>query len=176
MRYVVEIAGRTLTVELAGEEVRVDGRAVGARLLGAGPVRRLLLGGRSLELVAAAGDGPDQWRIAVHGYRMDASVLDERARAARAVAAGAAHGGAAGTGAGAPAGSSVVRSPMPGLVVRLLVEEGQAVESGAGLVVVEAMKMENELRASGAGVVSRVAVRPGNRVEKGDVLVELRGR
>ena len=61
---------------------------------------------------------------------------------------------------------------MPGLVVRVQVEPGQPVSSGAGLVVLEAMKMENELRATTAGTVRRVRVRPGEAVEKGQVLVE----
>jgi pyruvate carboxylase subunit B len=62
---------------------------------------------------------------------------------------------------------------MPGLVVRVEVAEGQAVEAGAGLVVVEAMKMENELRATRAGMVKTVHVAVGQAVEKGAALVTL---
>jgi len=62
---------------------------------------------------------------------------------------------------------------MPGLVVRVEVSEGQVVEVGEGLVVVEAMKMENELRASHAGVVEQIHVSAGQRVEKGAPLVTL---
>jgi len=62
---------------------------------------------------------------------------------------------------------------MPGLVLRIEVAEGDAVSEGQGVVIVEAMKMENELRASGAGVVSRVLVAEGEAVEKDQVLVEL---
>jgi biotin carboxyl carrier protein len=61
---------------------------------------------------------------------------------------------------------------MPGLVVRVQVEAGQSVAAGAGVVVLEAMKMENELRAGAAAVVRMVRVRPGEAVEKGQVLVE----
>jgi pyruvate carboxylase subunit B len=61
---------------------------------------------------------------------------------------------------------------MPGLVVRVQVEPGQAVAAGAGVVVLEAMKMENELRAAAAGTVRTVRVRPGEAVEKGQALVE----
>ncbi len=64
---------------------------------------------------------------------------------------------------------------MPGLVVRVLVAEGQAVAAGQGLLVLEAMKMENELRASGPATVARVGVQPGQAVEKGQVLVEFAG-
>jgi pyruvate carboxylase subunit B len=62
---------------------------------------------------------------------------------------------------------------MPGLVVRVKVAEGQRVEAGAGLIVVEAMKMENELRAAAAGVVRRIHVSAGDAVEKGARLLEI---
>jgi pyruvate carboxylase subunit B len=61
---------------------------------------------------------------------------------------------------------------MPGLVVRVQVQPGGQVSVGDGLVVLEAMKMENELKAQAAGVVKRVRVAPGEAVEKGQVLVE----
>jgi biotin carboxyl carrier protein len=70
-------------------------------------------------------------------------------------------------------GVSRVASPMPGKVVRVLVAPGQSVEAGAPLVVVEAMKMENELRAVRAGQVLRVHVQDGQAVEGGALLVEL---
>jgi len=62
---------------------------------------------------------------------------------------------------------------MPGLVLRLEVEEGQAVRIGTGLLVLEAMKMENEIRAVEVGVVRKILVRAGQAVEKGAVLVEI---
>jgi pyruvate carboxylase subunit B len=61
---------------------------------------------------------------------------------------------------------------MPGLIVRLEVTEGQTVSAGQGVVIMEAMKMENELRADGGGIVSRIRVAVGQAVEKGTVLVE----
>jgi len=71
----------------------------------------------------------------------------------------------------AEAGSLV--APMPGKVLRVLVEVGDTVEAGQGLVVVEAMKMENELSASGAGVVESVAIAAGDNVDKGALLVSI---
>jgi pyruvate carboxylase subunit B len=62
---------------------------------------------------------------------------------------------------------------MPGLVVRIHVAVGDAVVAGQGLVAMEAMKMENELKAAGAGTVRAILVEPGQAVEKGTVLVEL---
>ncbi|MBA3522410.1 MAG: acetyl-CoA carboxylase biotin carboxyl carrier protein subunit, partial [Gemmatimonadales bacterium] len=70
---------------------------------------------------------------------------------------------------------AALKAPMPGLVVRVQVAVGDPVAAGAGLVVLEAMKMENELRAGVAGVVRTVRVQPGEPVEKGQVLVEFDG-
>ncbi len=64
-----------------------------------------------------------------------------------------------------------LRAPMPGLVLSVLVEPGQEVAEGAGLVVLEAMKMENELRSSAAVTIAAVHVEPGNPVSKNDLLV-----
>jgi pyruvate carboxylase subunit B len=62
---------------------------------------------------------------------------------------------------------------MPGMIVRVNVSEGDAVQAGQGLVVMEAMKMENELRATASGTVKRVHVAPGTAVEKGALLLEM---
>jgi biotin carboxyl carrier protein len=60
---------------------------------------------------------------------------------------------------------------MPGLVLGVLVEAGQSVAAGQSLVVLEAMKMQNVLKAAGPGVVERVSVRPGATVERGEPLI-----
>ena len=73
----------------------------------------------------------------------------------------------------ARAGVANLMAPMPGLIVRINVKEGDAVRAGQGLVVMEAMKMENELRASVNATVKRVAVTAGSAVEKGALLLEL---
>src|SRR5947209_17816953 len=74
-------------------------------------------------------------------------------------------------GGGGEAGPKKVTAPMPGKVVRLLVSEGDTVEAGAGVVVIEAMKMQNELKSPKAGKVQRVAVAEGATVNPGDTLV-----
>ena len=66
-----------------------------------------------------------------------------------------------------------VRAPMPGLVLRVLAEVGQEVAAGAGLVVLEAMKMENELTAPTDGTVAALHAAPGDAVSKNDLLVEI---
>ncbi len=70
-------------------------------------------------------------------------------------------------------GDGAVVAIMPGKVTRILVEEGQKVQDGEAVCVLEAMKMENELRADRDGIVEAVHVSPGDDVEKGQVLVEL---
>jgi biotin carboxyl carrier protein len=78
------------------------------------------------------------------------------------------HAAAAGTMA---AGRAAVLAPMPGRVVRILVEVGAQVEAGAGLIVVEAMKMQNELKSPKAGVVTSINAETGAAVNAGDTLV-----
>jgi len=69
-------------------------------------------------------------------------------------------------------GPKVLKAPMPGMVVRVEVEEGDEVAEGRGLVIVEAMKMENELKSDGVAKVKKILVGPGEAVEKDQVLIE----
>ncbi len=75
--------------------------------------------------------------------------------------------------AGQAAGESVVRAPMPGRVLKVLVAEGDSVSTGAPLVIVEAMKMENELLSARAGVVKRLRVQVGDAVDRDAPLLEI---
>jgi pyruvate carboxylase subunit B len=163
MLYHVTIGGRTLAVELDGGRVSVDGHVIEAAELATVPgtnVRSLLLDGRSSVVVAErVGDG---WSLAVDGWPAYATVTDERTMAIRAMTAR----------RPARQGPRPVKAPMPGLIVRVEVAAGDAVRAGQPVVVMEAMKMENELKAEGGGVVSRILVEPGRAVEKGAVLVE----
>lgn len=161
MKYTVEVAGRSVVVEVEGGTVLVDGRPVDARLEGTGAWRRLVRGRASRALVTTR--GPQGWWLLSDGYRLEAAALDARELAVRAMGRG--------TG-GAPVAATLA-APMPGLVVRVLVREGDAVRTGQGLIVLEAMKMENELKAAGGGTVARVHVTAGDKVERGTSLVTL---
>ncbi|HEX6309879.1 MAG TPA: biotin/lipoyl-containing protein [Longimicrobiales bacterium] len=166
MLYHVTIGSRTLAVDLDGERVRVDGVPVGpAELvsLPGTPVRHLLLDGQSVTIVAQR-DGAE-WKLHVGGWPVRAEVVDERTRTIRAMTAR----------SSGPQGPKPVRAPMPGLIVRTEVSVGDRVRAGQGVVVMEAMKMENELKAEVEGVVSRVLIESGQAVEKGAVLVEFEG-
>jgi pyruvate carboxylase subunit B len=164
MRYRVVIAGRTMEVDLGPQGVQVDGERVAAELQAVpdGPVQSLLLDGASHRLVAHR-SAPGHWELQLRGWRLAAEVVDERTLRIRELTGAAA----------AAAGPRPVRAPMPGLVVRVEVAEGDEVKPGQGLVIVEAMKMENELRAEIAGRVQAVHVQAGQAVEKDQVLIDL---
>jgi biotin carboxyl carrier protein len=163
MKYFVTVAGRELVVEIDGANVAVNGRRRTAELIEipATPLRQLLVDGVPSELSLEA-NGPGRWTATLTGRRWDVEVVDERTRHIQGLA------GPAALGRGTPP----LRAPMPGLVLRVLVEPGQPVAAGAGAVVLEAMKMENELRATAGAVISAVLVEPGQAVEKGQILVE----
>jgi biotin carboxyl carrier protein len=141
----------------------VDGAPVPVELAPAtaSPVRSVRIGGRSLRVLPRR-DAEGRWWLEVEGHRVSALVLD-RGQYAVLQARKA-------TGAGT--GPTPLRAPMPGLVVRVEVAPGDEVQAGQGLVIVEAMKMENELKAATPGVVRAVHVTAGTAVEKDMVLVE----
>lgn len=164
MRYFVTIAGRDVEVDLTGPTPVVDGTPMDAQLvaLPGTDTRHLLVNGRSYALTATPGDRRGRWQLGVGAERFTADAVDERTRAIREM-----------TGGAADTADKTVLAPMPGLVVKVEVEVGQAVKAGQGVIVVEAMKMENELKAPSDGVVASIAVKPGQTVDKGATLLVL---
>ena len=110
------------------------------------------------------------YRITVNGITYDVSV--EEADGAAVSAPAAAPKAAAPKASGAE-GSVVVAAPMPGKILGVKVDSGKAVKKGEVLLILEAMKMENEIKASRDAVVASVAVSKGESVETGTVLVTL---
>ncbi len=166
MKYVVDVDGHRTTVDLAGgDEVRVGDQVLSARLVDVEgtPVSLLTVGGRVYRVVARRGEGRGAYTLSIDGRTFAVEALDERTRAIRDLSAA----------AGGASGPAPLVAPMPGLVVRVNVAVGDAVAAGQGLVVMEAMKMENELRAPAGGTVRAVHAAPGAAVNKGAVLVEL---
>jgi biotin carboxyl carrier protein len=170
MRYFVTLDGQEHIIDVAelpggGYRVGVIGDAEGAPVeaLDADVVARdsllsVRLGGRVLDLVVD-GELPEL-DVYASGHRATVQVESARMRATASV-----------RGKKAGAGEGVVVSPMPGKVVKLLVHEGDEVSEGTPLVVVEAMKMENELVSERAGVVQKVFVETGDAVEGGARLI-----
>ena len=165
MKYVVELAGRSLEVELDGEQVTVNGTVLSASLseLAGTPVAVLSLGDSVHRVVVTRDSARGRYVLSLDGRRYEVEALDERTRAIRQLSSS----------TSGPKGPAPLVAPMPGLIVRVSVEVGARVQPGQGLVVMEAMKMENELRSSSAGVVKAIRAAPGTAVERGAVLVEL---
>jgi pyruvate carboxylase subunit B len=165
MRYVVDLNGERKEVDVSGETVTVDGHGVLAKVeeIEGTPVRVVTIGSEVHRVVVRRGAARGAYTLWVDGFRFDGEALDERTRAIRDITAV----------SGKASGPAPVVAPMPGLIVRVNVAEGDTVQPGQGVVVMEAMKMENELRTSAAGTVKAVHVSPGKAVEKGTVLVEL---
>ncbi len=165
MKYVVEVNGTRGVVELTSDGVRVDGALHAAHLADiAGTPVQLVTIGNAVHRVAVRRTGlRGRYSLWIDGYRFDVEALDERTRTIRDMTAASAR----------TAGPAPLVAPMPGLIVRVDARAGEQVQAGQGLVVMEAMKMENELRAPAGGTVRAVYVSPGMAVEKGAVLVEL---
>ncbi|MEM9455306.1 MAG: biotin/lipoyl-containing protein [Myxococcota bacterium] len=124
-------------------------------------------------MLVGTGEGPMHTvhlvpRRRPHQAMVDGTLMAVEVKSAREAALEAAMASA-----GGGTGGGRVAAPMPGRVVRLLVSEGDAVEHDAPLLIVEAMKMENEVRAPTAGTVRQVAVAAGDTVEAGQLLVEI---
>jgi len=168
VQFELEIGGkvRTVLVSTRGDRLEVS---VGDRVF---QVDHRALSRQSLSLLVREGDGATRsvdvtvvatpggagFEVSLDGRMLPATLVSRFGR--RAGEAGA-HG----------SGPQNVLAPMPGKIVRLLVAPGDAVEPRQGLVVIEAMKMENELRASRAGRVKAVTVAEGQSVEAGALLV-----
>jgi biotin carboxyl carrier protein len=165
VKYIVQVGDRRVEVELDCDGVKVDGARVDAHVVDVEgtPVRLVTVGEQVHRVLARRHPERGRYTLSLDGHRYEVEALDERARTIRELTAA----------ASGPKGPAPLVAPMPGLVVRVLVEPGDQVAPGQGLVVVEAMKMENELRANAPAKVKAVHARPGQAVEKGAVLVEM---
>lgn len=121
-------------------------------------VLSLLVGGRSYEVRRDGNGSTSDLSIIVEGRRYGAEVSDPRSLRGRKAKAGSTDG------------PKKIKAPMPGKVVRILAGEGAAVEAGQGVVVIEAMKMQNELKSPKAGKVKKIMAAEGAAVNAGDTL------
>lgn len=169
----VECGGRTRRVAVTGSAVLIDGRSLHLNVVSRGATSSVIVGpadqaggagshGSSYE-VSVIETTPGELLVAVNGRPVQVRVP---ARGRRPTQAGSRSDGA-GT------GPRRVVAPMPGRVAKVLVKVGDVVAARQGLVVIEAMKMENELRAPGAGTVVEVRAVPGAPVDANAVLVVL---
>lgn len=162
MKYQVSISGKTHIVELQRHadswQAKLDGQSCTADVVEAAPnTFSVLLDGRSHEIcVTFSPNG--RVHLQTGGFEFRAEVIDPRSWSGRR------H-----TGVEAEGRQQVV-APMPGKVIRILAAVGEKVEAGQGLLVVEAMKMQNEIRSPKSGTVERVLAAEGQAVNAGDVL------
>ncbi len=165
MKYIVEVHGQRHEVDVGPDGVTYDGESVTASLLDipGSPIRQVTIGNEVHRVIARRGESRGQYTVLMNGHRFLIEALDSRTRAIRDLAAA----------SGAASGPAPLVAPMPGMIVRISVAPGDTVVAGQSLIVMEAMKMENELRAAGDGTVTAVRVVAGTAVQKGAVLVEL---
>lgn len=164
MKYVTTINGREFLVELLDERhVKVDGidYQVDFSQVGSQPVYSLLVNGVSVDAHLFQDD--NTWQVTFHGQMYSAQVEDEREKRLRAAMGG----------ASSELDEFHLKAPMPGMVVAVPVQAGQQVQKGDVLVILESMKMQNELKSPRAGTIARLRVNIGDRVEKKDTLLSV---
>ena len=162
MKYVTTVDGTDFAVEIehAGE-VTLEGQpyAIDLRPIDNQYLYSLIIGHQSYDLFVERRSG--QYLVLIEGDRYLVDVEDAHLKQLKAMG-GQRH---------EEHGTVTVSAPMPGLVVKLLVAVGDRVEAGDGLVILEAMKMENELRSPRPGVIKSIQARAAQTVNLGDVLL-----
>jgi biotin carboxyl carrier protein len=148
--------GNQLTIAVDDEVFNVD-------LVKVGPAEySLLYKGRSYNIEVVPGREPKHYSVNTFYFSHEIEVVDAETRYIRS--RDNAVGGHA---------SNIIRSPMPGKIVKILVAEGDVVEVGQTVIIVSAMKMESEFKASKAGIVAKISVADGDTVDGNQVLVEI---
>jgi biotin carboxyl carrier protein len=164
MKYITTIEGIEYAVEvLDARHISVNGRVlqVDFESVSGQPVFSLIVDGKSYESYVY--EGEQDWQVYLRGRLYPARVEDEREKRLRAAAGGRV----------SDSGEFHLKSPMPGLVVAVPVEEGQSIKKGQVLLILESMKMQNELKAPRDGTVHRVRVKVGESVEQKQTLLSV---
>ncbi len=164
MKYVTTIEGREYLIDILDEhQVSVDGvlHQIDFMPVGDQQVYSLVVNGKSVDANVYLND--DTWQVLFQGNLYSAIVEDEREKRLRAALGGRV----------AEHQDYHLKAPMPGLVISIPVEEGQAIHKGDVLAVLESMKMQNELRSPRDGKVIRVRIKPGDRVEQKETILSV---
>jgi len=164
MKYVATIGDQSFEIEIQsdggllmdGQQLTADFQSVADQ-----PVFSLLLDGQSYEASIHLAD--DAIQVLLRGQLFDVHVEDERQRRLRQSSGGQV----------IQSGDIHLKAPMPGMVIAIPVEQGQEVTSGDNVIILESMKMQNELKAPRDGVISRLRVKPGDNVDQNQVLLIL---
>ncbi len=171
MKLLVRIESQEKAVEIHEEDdhyvVVIDGnkRIVDCRSAGHPDYLSMIIDNKSHFVESAAINADEgKYYTVINGRRFNVDVLDERLVAARQIGA-----------ASVQSGMHTVTSPMPGLILDVRVEVGDRVKAGSPLIIMEAMKMQNELVSEVDGIVREVAVRENDTVESLTALIEIEG-
>ena len=163
MKYFAAVNGQEYEVEIEGGQVWVNGEIIDVDLSQGGvpELYSILLDGASYEVLVE--EQRQEYAVTLRGQQFHVQVEDERTRRLNAGRKGPL----------VPQGELVVKAPIPGLVVKVLVQEGDDIPEDHPLIILEAMKMENEIRSLRAGIIRSVDVSAGQRVEQGAALLVL---
>jgi biotin carboxyl carrier protein len=161
VKYFAGVGEHTFEIEINEDGVVVDGEpiTVDLRQSGVSQLYSLLLDGASFEMIVE--ETQQSFDVTLRGEQFRVRIEDERTRRL--------HAGRQGP--PLPQGDLTVRAPIPGLVVKVLVQDGDEIIEDQPLIILEAMKMENEIRAVRSGVVRKVEVSAGKSVEQDAVLI-----
>jgi len=164
MKYITTLDGKEYLIEVVDEHhVSVNGRAqeVDFESVSGQPVYSLIIDGKSYESYVY--ETEEGWQVLTRGRQYNLTIEDEREKRLRAAAGGGV----------AESGEFHLKAPMPGLVVAIPVNEGDKVEKGQVILVLESMKMQNELKSPKAGTVGRIRVKQGEKVEQRQALMSV---
>jgi biotin carboxyl carrier protein len=164
MKYITTVEDKQYLVEIVDEKhISVDGKVynIDFEAVSGQPVYSLIVDSRSHEAYVQQAD--DNWQVLLRGRLYPVTVEDEREKRLRAAAGG----GVAET------GEFHLKAPMPGLVVAVHVSEGQEVKKGQVLLILESMKMQNELKSPRDGKVNRIKIKAGESVEQRQALLSV---
>jgi biotin carboxyl carrier protein len=164
MKYITTVDDKDYLVEIIDEKhISVNGKTyqVDFESVSGQPVYSLIVDGKSHESYVQQGE--DNWQVLLRGRLYPVIVEDEREKRLRA---------AAGAGV-AESGEFHLKAPMPGLIVTIPVAEGQEVKKGQVLLILESMKMQNELKSPRAGTIGRIRVKSGESVEQKQTLLSI---
>lgn len=164
MKYITTIDNKEFEIEIVDERhIRIADRLhqVDFETVSGQPVFSLILDGRSYE--AFVYQGEEDWQVLLRGQQYQVKIEDEREKRLKMAAGGGV----------AEGGEFHLKAPMPGLVVSVLVEEGQEIKKGQVMLILESMKMQNELKAPRDGVMGRIRVKAGESVEQKQTLLSM---
>lgn len=164
MKYIATVNDHEFTIDVNREgEVTVDGANYAVDIQGVGDhsLYSIIIDGRSYDVFIDERD--EDFLVVLWGGLFEVKVQDERTRRLAGLRRGPV----------APVGEVLMKAPMPGVVVEVPVSEGQPVETGDIVVVLESMKMQNELKSPRPGVVHNVRVTVGDRVDQNQIMVTI---